>query len=112
MTDRQTELLPCPFCGYLAKEDEPLHKRDYSRVICTNGECGVHISADDLDDDFEVAAKKWNTRATPDYVKPLVEALRSIAYRPLGGDTETYFCGVNMQNTAKQALLKLPEDLR
>lgn len=35
------------------------------------------------------------------------EALASIAYRPLCGDTATYFCGVEMQNDAKQALAAL-----
>lgn len=34
----------------------------------------------------------------------LAEALRRIAYWPLGGDAATYFCGVNMQNIAKEAL--------
>lgn len=110
MTDRQGELLPCPFCGC----DEVVirqmpHGWDCSEYAAQCKRC-LNINGTSLSKQAAVAA--WNTRATPDYVKPLVEALRSIAYRPLGGDTETYFCGVDMQNTAKQALSKLPEDLR
>lgn len=46
------------------------------------------------------------------FVPMLVEALRRLAYMPLGGDTATYFCGVNMQNIAKQALAQLPEEYK
>jgi len=42
-------------------------------------------------------------------VRVLVDALKSVAYRPIGGDTETYFCAVNIQNTAKAALAKAEE---
>jgi len=34
----------------------------------------------------------------------LADALKSIAHRPIGGDTETYFACVNIQNSAKEAL--------
>lgn len=39
-----------------------------------------------------------------EHAEMLAEALRRIAYCPLGGDAATYFCGVNMQNIAKEAL--------
>lgn len=61
--------------------------------------------------DFAEMAKAA-IEASHEQYKPLVEALKSIAYRPLGGDTATYLCGVNMQNTAKQALANIPAELR
>lgn len=58
------------------------------------------------------AAKAAIAASNSKYVAGLVEALKRIAYHPLGGDTATYFCGVHMQNMAKEALNNLPEELR
>lgn len=109
MAKDKNGLLPCPFCWQADRievsdpKDNPAHE---SWVHCFH--CGSNSGMAMTQED---AVSLWNVRTYTQAILTLQtllnqagEALKAIAYRPLGGDTETYFCGVNMQNEAKKAL--------
>ena len=59
---KETELLPCPFCGGLG---ELVESFDIWFVMCSNGDCPVGPDTIDscLDSTKEESTKAWNTRA-------------------------------------------------
>lgn len=102
MTQSATDkLLPCPFCG----GDAVLGTWDNGYYSGYKVTCCVKISAD-ADATKHQVIEKWNTRAVPDYVKQMVEAIRKAAEyindgRPALADLEL-----------AMAINNLPEELR
>lgn len=110
MTDRQTELLPCPFCGGTEIEIRRMPSQwQHPEYAAQCGEC-LTINGTSLG--MDAAAQEWNTRATPDYVKPLVDALKKIEAIGYELEKPNHIARNEIAKITDEALSKLPEDLR
>ena len=74
MTNKETELLPCPFCGGEARMFEKADGlgSSFYEAQCWDNDCGANVTCRSTCMDEGI--KAWNTRTpTPDEIKRLVE---------------------------------------